>query len=66
MNNRWRRVANLDKLSYACTVSETDYSIMVFNSVFWGTVAHDNYTERQTPSFRKEAKHYAIKRRRFD
>lgn len=66
MNNRWRRVTNLDELSYACTVSETDYSIMVFNSVFWGTVALDNHTECRTLSFRKEAKHYAIKRRRFD
>ena len=56
MNNRWRRVANLDELSCACTVSETDYSIMVFNSVIWGTVALDNHTERRTPSFRKGTK----------
>lgn len=53
MNNRWRRIANLDKLSYACTVSETDDSIMAFNSVFWGVVALDNHTECRTPSFRK-------------
>lgn len=53
MNNRWRRVANLDELSYAYTVSEADYSIMVFNSVMWGVVALDNHTERRTPSFRK-------------
>lgn len=66
MNNRWRRIANLDDLSYACSVSETDYSIMVFNSVFWGTVALDNHTECRTPSFRKGAKHYATKCRRFD
>ena len=52
MNNRWRRVANLDE-SYVCTVSETDYSIMVFNSVIWGIVALDNHTEHRTPSFRK-------------
>lgn len=53
MNNRWRRVTNLDELSYACTVLETDYSIVVFNSVIWGIVALDNHTERRTPSFRK-------------
>lgn len=61
MNNRWRRVANLDELSYACTVSEADYSIMVFNSVMWGVVALDNHTERRTPSFRKGNKHYTRK-----
>lgn len=64
MNNRWRRVANLDELSYAYTASETGYSIMVFNSVFWVIVAFDNHTERRTPSFRKGAKHYATKNRK--
>lgn len=46
--------------------AKTESSIMVFNSVFWGTVALDNHTECRTPSFRKGAKHYATKCRRFD
>lgn len=42
----------LDNSSYeGC--AKTESSIMVFNSVFWGTVALDNHTERRTPSFRK-------------
>ena len=54
MNNRWRRIITLDDLSYACTVSETDYSIMVFNSVMWGVVALDNHTESEHQALGKE------------
>lgn len=62
MNNRWRRTAKLDDLSYVYTVSKTNNSIMVFTSVFWGIVALDTHTECRTPSFRKGKKHYATKR----
>ena len=62
MNNRWRRIVKLDKSGYeGC--AKTESSLMIFNSVFWGTVSHDNHTEYQTPSFRKGKKNYAIKHR---
>lgn len=61
MNNRWRKIVKLDNSSYeGC--AKTESSIMVFNSVFWGTVALDNHTGHRTPSFRKGKKHYATKR----
>ena len=41
--------------------AKTESSLMIFNSVFWGTVSHDNHTEYQTPSFRKGKKHYTRK-----
>ena len=62
MNNRWRRIVKLDNSGYEGCV-KTESSIMAFNSVFWGTVALDNHTERRTPSFRKVKKHYATKHR---
>lgn len=52
MNNRWRRIAKLDISSFE-GYAKTESSIMVFNSVFWGTVALDNHTECRTSSFRK-------------
>lgn len=62
MNNRWRKIVKLDNSGFeGC--AKTESSIMVFNSVFWGTVALDNHTERRTPSFRKGKKHYATKHR---
>lgn len=61
MNNRWRRIVKLDNLGFeGC--AKTESSLMIFNSVFWGTVALDNHMECRTPSFRKGAKHYATKR----
>lgn len=62
MNNRWRRIARLDYLGYACCVSKTDNSTKLFNSIIWGVVALGNHTEHRTPSFRKGKKHYAINR----
>lgn len=53
MNNRWRKIVNLDNSGYPCRIAKTENSVMVFSLYFWGTVAHDNHTEHQTPSFRK-------------
>lgn len=53
MNNRWRKIVNLDNSGYPCRIAKTENAVMVFSLYFWGTVAHDNHTEHQTPSFRK-------------
>ena len=66
MNNRWRKRKKRNGIITFTNKYETLFVIPHESDKCWKIVAMKDRIQYHTQSFRKGAKHYATKRRRFD